>query len=88
MYLNRSKLLTAITIVFIIVSVSLCFIISYIIIDNLVSLKYEVDEDMTDYISKEWARGYLVSKITCLKYFICYILVSIILILLNRVHKE
>lgn len=50
----------------------------------MVSLKYEVDEDTREFISKEWAREYLTSKISCLKYFICYILLTIVLVLFNQ----
>lgn len=81
---NQSKFLAFFTKAFLIVSILLCIIITYIIIDNMVSLKYEIDEDPKGIISKEWARGYLTSKISCLKYFICYILLTIVFVLFNQ----
>ena len=46
----------------------------------MVSYKYEIEEAFNlDCIDKEFASNYLLAKIKCLKFFLLYIVISILL---------
>lgn len=71
-----------IRILFFTVSVILFFIISYAIINSMVSYKYEIEEPpKSKKIDIELAAGYLESQITCLCYFEGYVGINLVFLL-------
>lgn len=66
----------------ILISLVAFFFIIANLVDSHVSYKYEIDEPPgIDYIDIELASGYLIGKIRCLEFFLCYVVVSIVLFL-------
>jgi uncharacterized protein YggT (Ycf19 family) len=77
-----------IRIIFLIVSIVLSLIIIYAIINSWVSYKYEIEESFNDKVDIQWASGYLLSLIECLKYFLYYVIVTIIYLLISMFSKK
>ena len=67
-------------IIAIFISLIISLIIIVDIISSMVSYKYEIEEAFNlDCIDKEFASNYLLAKIKWLKFFLLYIVISILL---------
>ncbi len=81
-----------IKLVYLIVSIGVVLILILSIMDNYVSLKYEIYEyrilfDKNN-IPTERAEGYLLRVISILKFFLYYVLTTILLIIISLFHKK
>ena len=75
-------------IIFIIVSIILSLVIIYAIINSSVSYQYEIKENFSGKIDIQWASGYLLSLIEWLKYFLGYIVLTILYLIVSMLKKE
>ena len=70
--------------IFLLLSILLIFLIGYSIINTYVSLKYEIDVYGQNGLSPIGiARDYVLQLISTLKFFLCYVIVNVILIFLS-----
>ena len=74
-----------IRIVFIIISIILLFVIIYAIINCEVSYKYEIEGRNGDIL---WVGEWLKEYIRICKYFLCYIIVTIVYIITSTLKKK
>jgi uncharacterized protein YggT (Ycf19 family) len=77
-----------IRIIFLIISIILSLIIIYAIINSWVSHKYEIEGRAGDLVDIQWVEEWMLSTIMCLKYFLYYIIVTIIYLLISIFSKK
>ena len=77
-----------IRIVFIIISIILLFVIIYAIINCEVSYKYEIEGRNGDKVDILWVGEWLKEYIRICKYFLCYIIVTIVYIITSTLKKK
>ena len=81
-----------IKLVYLFVSIGVVLLLILCIVDNYVSLKYEIYEyrilfDKNN-IPTERAEGYLLRVISILKFFLYYVLTTILLIIISFIRKK
>jgi hypothetical protein len=86
--MKKNKIMKWVRIVFITVSIILSLVIIYAIVNSGVSYKYEIKENISGKIDILWASGYLLSLIEWLKYFLYYIIITVVYLLISIVVKE
>ena len=72
-----------IRIIFIIVSIIISLIIIYAIINGLISYKYEIEGRIGDKVDIQWVANLLLEKITLLKIYLGYVIVTIIYLMIS-----
>ena len=77
-----------IRIVFIIISIILLFVIMYAIINCEFSYKYEIEGRNGDRVDILWVGEWLKEYIRICKYFLCYIIVTIVYITTSTLKKK
>lgn len=77
-----------IRIAFIIISIILLFVIMYAIINCEVSYKYEIEDRNGDKVDILWVGEWLKEYIRICKYFLGYIIVTIIYIITSTLKKK
>ena len=77
-----------IRIIFIIVSVILSLIIIYAIINSWVSHKYEIEGRIGDMVDIQWVEEWMFNTIEWLKYFLIYVIITIIYLLVSVFSKK
>lgn len=83
------KIFNVIFISFIVLSIVLILLTSYSIINTYVSLKYEIEPFGQDgYGPISIARDYVLQLISTYKFFLCYILISTVLMIISFIRKK
>ena len=77
-----------IRIIFLIVSIVLLFMIIYVIINSGVSHKYEIEGRTGDMVDIQWVEEWMLSFIKWLKYFLSYVIATIIYLLISMFSKK
>ena len=76
-------------IIFLISSIVLVFVLLYSLLNTVVSIKYEIDEVrcLSNSVHIDAAESYLRGQITLLKYFIYYVLITIVFVMIYLFKK-
>ena len=75
-------------IIFIIVSIILSLIIVYAIINSGVSHKYEIEGRAGDMVDIQWVEEWMLSFIEWMKYFLYYVIVTVVYLLVSMFSKK
>jgi len=77
-----------IRVIFIIVSVILSLVIIYAITNSWVSHKYEIEGRIGNMVDIKWVEEWMFNTIEWLKYFLAYVIVTIIYLLISMFSKK
>ena len=77
-----------IRIIFFIVSVILSLFIVYAIINSWVSHKYEIEGRAGEMVDIRWVEEWMFSAIEWMKYFLCYVIVTIVYLLVSMFSQK